>query len=309
LFAPAKINIGLIVKERLASGYHKIETIMVPIKLFDTLIIKRKKSGIYFKSDSKKIPSDRNNLVIKAANLFFNETKIKGGIEIFLKKKIPISAGLGGGSSDAAQTLLGLNQIYGKPLSITQLHELAMKIGMDVPFFLYRKPCIATGCGEKLKFIKIPKLFVVLFSPNFGVSTKWAYENIDKGAGLTPHPLTKRVSKQHKVLEGTSHNQTIGAGLTDSKFSLKILIKKLINNDLNNINAFVVNSFESLVFSKYPELLTIKNKFLAYGAYGASLSGSGSSIFGLVNRDKMTILKRNLPKDYIKVLFIESSSA
>jgi len=286
LYAPAKINIGLLVKERLASGYHKIETIMVPIKLFDTLVVKRKDNGVFFKSDAKQLPI-KSNLVVKAADLFFRESKIKGGADIFLEKKIPIGAGLGGGSSDAAQTLLGLNIIYGKPLSIDKLHKLATKIGMDVPFFLHTRSAVATNLGEKLKFINIPKLKIILYSPNFGISTKWAYAAIQ--------------NSKFKI-----QNLSQSAGLTDGDFSLKILIKKLINNDLPDINAFVVNSFESLVFSKYPALLAMKNKLLAYGVYSASLSGSGSSVFGLVDNRNIVKVKNRLNKDHIKAIFTES---
>jgi len=285
LLAPAKINIGLLVKNKLPSGYHNIETIMVPIKLFDTLIIKKKDKGINFKTDTTKLPSGRDNLVIRAVKLFFDKTKIKGGTDIFLEKRIPIGAGLGGGSSDAAQTLLGLNQLFGNPLQIEQLREMAIKIGMDVPFFLYQKPCYATGRGEILQPIKIPKLHFVLYTPNYGISTRWAYQ--------------EQLKTQNSKLKTNE-------GLTGSEFSLKILLKKLIDNDLRNINALITNSFESLVFSKHPELLMIKNKFLAYGSYMASLSGSGSSVFGLVNKDIMIKIRRNLQKDNLKILFTEN---
>ncbi len=285
LLAPAKINIGLLVKNKLPSGYHNIETIMVPIKLFDTLIIKKKDKGINFKTDLTELASSRDNLVVQAAKLFFDKTKIKGGTDIFLEKRIPIGAGLGGGSSDAAQTLLGLNQLFGNPLQIEQLREMAIKIGMDVPFFLYQNPCYATGRGEILKPIKIPKLHFVLYTPNYGISTRWAYK--------------EQLKTQNSKLKTNE-------GLTGSEFSLKILLKKLIDNDLRYINALITNSFESLVFSIYPELLMIKNKFLAYGSYLASLSGTGSSIFGLVKKNMMKTLRNNLRKDNIKVVFTES---
>jgi 4-diphosphocytidyl-2-C-methyl-D-erythritol kinase len=263
LLAPAKINVGLLVKEKLPSGYHKIETIMVPIKLFDTITISRAKKGLYFKTNSKKIPSDEDNLVMKAAKLFFQAAKIKSGAKIYLKKKIPIEAGLGGGSSDAASTLLGLNRIHRHILNLKQLHALATNIGMDVPFFLYQKPCYATGRGEILRPVSLPKFDILLYVPNYGISTKWAYHNI-------------------------------GAGLTDSSFSLIILKKKLIQNDLFGINVLVSNTFEGVVFSKHPDLLRIKNLFLANGAYAAGLSGSGSTIFGVFEENMIKKVSRKL---------------
>ena len=292
ILAPAKINIGLLIKNKLPSGYHNIETIMVPIKLFDTLIIKKKDKGINFKTDMTKLPSGRDNLVVRAAKLFFDKTKIKGGADIFLEKRIPIGAGLGGGSSDAAQILLGLNQLFGNPLQIEQLREMAIKIGMDVPFFLYKKPCYATGRGDILKPIKIPKLHFVLYTPNYGISTQWAYENFDKNSTMYP--------------KGKFEIFGIGAGLTERDFSLKILMKKIISKDLRGINVLITNSFESLVFSKHPNLQLIKNRFLADGVYAASLSGTGSSIFGLVEKNMIKTLRNNLRKDNIKVVFTES---
>lgn len=291
LKAPAKINIGLLVKEKLPSGYHNIETILVPIKLYDTLVLKKCGKGIHFVTDSSKLPL-RKNLAVKAARLFFDSTKIKGDVEIILKKTIPIGAGLGGGSSDAAQTLLGLNQLFGNPLQIEQLREMAVKIGMDVPFFLYQKPCYATGRGEILKPIKIPKLHFVLYTPNYGISTRWAYENFDKNSTMYP--------------KGKFEIFGIGAGLTERDFSLKILMKKIISKDLRGINVLITNSFESLVFSKHPNLQLIKNRFLADGVYAASLSGTGSSIFGLVEKNMIKMLRNNLRKENIKVIFTES---
>ena len=266
LLAPAKINISLLVKEKLASGYHRIETIMVPIKLFDTLIITKSEKGIDFKTDSKALPRGKTNLVVKSARLFFDAVNIKGGAEIYLQKRIPIGVGLGGGSSDAAHTLLGLNHIYGNILTLKQLHNLAVKIGMDVPFFLYGSACYATGRGELLKQISLPKLYIALYIPKYRVSTKWAYQIVD-------------------------------VGLTDTRFSLKILMKKLKHNDLADLNAFVYNAFEKIVFSKHPDLLKIKNLFLAHGAETASLSGSGSAVFAIFNKDVIRKISSKLGKE------------
>jgi 4-diphosphocytidyl-2-C-methyl-D-erythritol kinase len=279
LLAPAKINIGLLVKDKLPSGYHNIETIMVPIKLYDEITITKSKIEIGLKTNVKELPVDKSNLVVKAARLFFEATHIKSGVDICLKKNIPIGAGMGGGSSDAANTLLGLNKMFENPLTFQKLCELTSNIGMDVPFFLYKSVCFATGRGEILQPIKIPKLYIVLYTPKYGVSTKWAYQNVDK---------------------------RIGTGLTEPNFSLMILRKRLANNDLQGINTLIINDFESLVFSKYPDLLKIKNKLLSYEAYAASLSGSGSTIFALVEKNMIKTLKTNLRNANVKVVFTES---
>ncbi len=279
IFAPAKINIGLLIKEKLLSGWHNIETIMVPIKLFDEITITKRKKGIFFKTNAKELSGDKSNLVVKAARIFFEAAHIKSGVDIYLKKNIPIGAGMGGGSSDAAFTLLGLNTMYENHLNFQKLCKLAVNIGMDVPFFLYKSACFAKGRGEILKPIKIPKLHIVLYTPKYGISTKWAYQNVDKWTG---------------------------AGLTETNFSLMILRKRLVNNDLQGINVLVINDFESLVFSKYPDLLKIKNKLLSRKAYVASLSGSGSTIFALVAKNMIRTIRTDLRKENIKVISTES---
>lgn len=272
LQAPAKINIGLLVKDKRPDGYHNIETIMVPIKLFDSITIRKTSKRIRLRTNSRKLLAYKNNLVYKAAELFMSETKMSVGLDILLIKNIPIGAGLGGGSSDAASTLLALNTLFGNPLTFNQLTTLAVQIGMDVAFFLYQSSCYATGRGEILKPIKTPKLYISLYLPDYSISTKWAYQNI-------------------------------GTGLTDRDFSLKLLSQRLINNDLVGINELVVNTFEQTVFNKYPDLLRVKNLFIANRAYLASLSGTGSAVYGVFNKN--TLRKENQLFDKT-ILFVES---
>ncbi|MBS4015142.1 MAG: 4-(cytidine 5'-diphospho)-2-C-methyl-D-erythritol kinase [Candidatus Latescibacteria bacterium] len=319
LKAPAKINIGLVVKDKRIDGYHNIETIMVPIKLFDTLLLKRIDKGIRFSTSSTKVSRDMDNLVGKAARIFYDKAHIKQGIEIRLIKKIPVGAGLGGGSSDAASVLLGLNKLYDNVLSLKQLKEIAVKIGTDVPFFLYRQPCIASGQGEILKPIKIQKLHIALYLPKFSVSTKWAYEQIDKkknfksrisnyeyseiGVGLTHHRVLNTAKPKQKNRKLSSTTSEKGVGLTDRGFSFKLLKKRLINNELAGVNVLVNNTFENVVFDKHPGLLVVKHALLKQGAYLASLSGSGSVVFGIF---KKTLLQRAC-KDFGKSVIITES--
>lgn len=277
VLAPAKINIGLIIKDKLASGYHTIETILAPINLFDTIIIKRISNGLKFTTDRvKHLPFGSNNLVVKAAELFFQEAKIKPCVDIYLEKRIPIGAGLGGGSSDAGAILLGLNQLFQNPLGAKTLYKLACQIGMDVPFFLYRTPCYATGRGEILKPIKIPKFNVALYIPDYFISTRWAYQQIDE------------------------------MGLTESNFSLKILSKKLSQKNWQEISKYTVNTFEKVLFPKYSDLLIMKTRLLFCGAKVVSLTGTGSAIYGLVEGDDLDSFRANVKKHNLKLYFAKT---
>lgn len=278
ILAPAKINIGLIVKEKLKSGYHRIETIMVPIKLFDTLFIKRTdNNGLNFSTDNiPNLPQDSTNLVVRATELFFDKINVEPKVKIILRKRIPIGAGLGGGSSDAAAVLLGLNQLFRKPLNIKTLHQIACQIGMDVPFFLYRTPCYVTGCGEILRPVKIPQLNVLLYTPDYFISTNWAYQQID------------------------------AMGLTETDFSLKILCKKLSQGNWQEISKYTVNTFEKVVFPKYNDLLIMKTQLLFFGAKVVSLSGSGSTIYGLAEKDDINNIRIKAKKHNLKLVFTQT---
>lgn len=278
----AKINLGLLVKEKRSDGYHNIETIFVPIRLSDKIKLKKIERSIVIKilNQKIKVPKGKTNLAYKAAELFFNKTKIKSGTEITIEKNIPVGSGLGGGSSNAAAVLNGLNILNDKPLSKKELHNLALKIGMDVPFFLLGKACYASGRGEILKPIEIPKLNIVLYLPNYSILSKWAYENISK-------MKTERI-------------------LTNGDLSLKILWKKLLKGDLRNLQPHIRNSFEDLVFAHYPDLAKIKEFFLTYGAYATLLSGSGSAVFGLVEKKNIRTLKTALKRNKIDAVFTES---
>ncbi|HEY2614108.1 MAG TPA: 4-(cytidine 5'-diphospho)-2-C-methyl-D-erythritol kinase [Chthoniobacterales bacterium] len=178
LFAPAKINLSLQIKGVREDGFHEIETLMAPISLADRLIIERAgdKSEIEFSCDDPSLPADENNLVVRAANLFRQENDIAGGMRIALQKKIPHGAGLGGGSSDAASTLLGLNELFGTGLSQKDLIALGAEIGSDVPFFILQSPALCRGRGELVRPVTLQSNFrLLLLKPDFGVTTAWAY--------------------------------------------------------------------------------------------------------------------------------------
>jgi 4-diphosphocytidyl-2-C-methyl-D-erythritol kinase len=179
LFAPAKINLSFKILRRREDRFHEIETLMTPISLRDELTIEPNDSdpGIAFTSDDPSLPAGEDNLVVRAARSFFAEIKEEPRMRIALRKKIPHGAGLGGGSSDAASTLVGLNELHGEALRPVRLTSLAAGIGSDVPFFLARSVAICRGRGEIVEPVgPLPELSLLLLKPEFGVPTPWAYE-------------------------------------------------------------------------------------------------------------------------------------
>ncbi len=256
LTSPAKINLGLWVGRKRADGYHEIITTIVPLELHDIINIRKEKRGIRVKTSGIRLDlSVKHNLAYRAAELFFQETKIQSGCFITIKKNIPVGAGLGGGSSNAATVLSGLNRIFGSPLKYNELKKLAIKLGSDVPFFLLGVPCVARGRGERLRPVNLPRLDLLLHYPGFAISTVWAYSQLDR--------------QREK--------------LTSPPISPKILCYKLRRKELAGLAKQLYNSFEEIVFQKYPALAEVKNLLLANGAIAASLSGSGSTVYGLLN--------------------------
>jgi len=178
LWAPAKINISFKVKGRRPDGFHEIETLMAPISLADRLTIEKstRAGEIDFSCDDSSLPVGEDNLVVRAAKLFRERSGITTGIAITLEKKIPHGAGLGGGSSDAASTLLGLNELFGTRLPEEELLQLAAALGSDVPFFVLRSAAVCRGRGELVTAVTIEAKFrLLLLKPDFGVPTPWAY--------------------------------------------------------------------------------------------------------------------------------------
>ena len=247
ILSNAKINLGLHILEKLPSGYHNIETIFLPVKdLYDiiTIIPRQKKNDVEIEVLNAEIPTEQN-LCYKAYKLLARKTNLPG-VKITIEKNIPIGAGLGGGSSNAAFVLKALNSMAEKPLPLQELHNLAAQLGADVPFFLYNKPMFATGTGTTLTPVSIKfKFKIKLNTPGIFSDTTKAYKNFTH-------------FKKHKR-------------------SLAELIKEPPNTWKNNI----YNDLEEVVFGFFPELAAIKEQFYSEGAFYASMSGSGSAIFGL----------------------------
>lgn len=186
LFAPAKINLSFKILRRREDGFHEIETLMAPISLGDKLTIEPNDSGLVFSTDDPSLPDGEDNLVVKAARAFFAEVKQEPKVSITLGKNIPHGAGLGGGSSDAATTLLGLNEMHGHLVRPAVLAKLAAQLGSDVPFFLAKGAAFCRGRGERVEPVAdLPAMSLLLLKPEFGVPTAWAYQRWSDSRELT----------------------------------------------------------------------------------------------------------------------------
>lgn len=247
--APAKVNLFLKVLSRRPDGYHEISSLMQPISLYDEISIEiGGGSSIKISCSREDLPSGKDNLVFRAAELFFDKTGFRRAVSITLTKNTPVGAGLGGGSSDAATVLMGLNEMLGADLSEEELVGLGAGLGSDVPFFMMRSSAVASGRGERLRKVNLPPFDYVLINPGFPVSTPWAYNNLD---------LTKK------------HEDNI-LTYSDEAFM-----------DPSRIKEFLVNDLEAVTLEKYPEITDLKKKLLDRGALGALMSGSGSTVFGV----------------------------
>lgn len=267
--APAKINFGLNVVEKREDGYHNIETIFYPLSLCDILTFSDSEKYI-FETDNSVLNSEKDNLVTKAKDLLENHTGVKIDVKIHLTKNIPIGAGLGGGSSDAANTLLTLNKMYKLGLDSIELNKLALKLGSDVPFFLNPFPAFGSSRGEILEQIDLKiKESILLINPGIFVSTRWAYEKIKP--------------------------QKPGISLIDYYRRAKL--------NKNNYRQIIVNDFEVPVFNEFQAIGKIKEDMLESGADFVLMSGSGSSLFGLFeNNEKAESSKKQFENRFFTYL-------
>jgi len=256
--SPCKVNLLLNILGRRPDGFHELETVMQPVNLFDGLTFKRS-GGITLSCSDKNLAVDSSNLVYRAAEKFLAEAKISEGVQIHLDKKIPMAAGLGGGSGNAATTLLGLNELFGTPLSLETLDKIGATLGSDVPFFLYNKPALATGRGEKVESVEaFPALkghAFILVRPEFGISTPWAYQNLAR----FPEALNGR------------------------KGRAKELVSLLQGCDWASARAGFHNSLEAPAFDKFPVFALYKEFFLGNGALASLMSGSSSTTFAIAD--------------------------
>ncbi len=248
--APAKINLGLIVRGKRPDGYHEIETVLQMVSLYDTLEIAQGDDGIVLASDTSALPLGQENLVYRAAERLALEAGRAPAVRIHLAKQIPVAAGLGGGSSDAAATLAGLNRLWGLDYPAERLRTMAVELGMDVPFFLLSPTAFAKGRGEQLTPLRPPKppLWVVLVNPGFRVSTPWAYESLNLGLTIK----NKHISMLRFSI----------TAFEDARFPLE-------------------NDLEGATLKAFPVLGEIKESLRELGALTGLMSGSGPTVFGV----------------------------
>lgn len=257
LKAYAKINLGLDVLRKREDGYHEVRMVMQMVNLYDRIeLVKKKNPGIEVKTNLYYLPTNQDNLVYKAANLLIEEFQIKEGIQIHLRKYIPVSAGMAGGSSDAAAVLFGMNRMFRLGLSLEELMKRGIKLGADVPYCIMRGTALSEGIGEKLTPLpSVPSCKVLIAKPAVSVSTRFVYENL-------------------KLQELNSHPDIDG------------IIENIKKKDIRGMAERLGNVLETVTIPAYPVIEDIKNVMKEQGALNALMSGSGPTVFGLFIEEK-----------------------
>lgn len=254
--AYAKINLGLDVIGRLENGYHEVKMVMQTVGIFDVLTLTKIPQGIVVTTDHGELPTDDSNLIYKAARLMIEKYNIQEGVSVHLEKNIPIAAGMAGGSTDAACTFLGMNELFGLGATMQELQELGVKVGADVPYCIMGGTALAEGIGEKLSPLSTPPECVLLVAkPDINVSTKYVYEHLD-AEGVENHP----------DIDG--------------------MVRALAEKDLHGIVERLGNVLENVTVKKHPIITEIKGCMLEYGAMGSLMSGSGPTVFGIFEKSE-----------------------
>ena len=257
LQAFAKINLGLDVLGKREDGYHEVRMIMQTIRMYDQLDMRKSvEPGIHLTTNKKYIPVDENNLVWRAAKLMMDTCGIMEGVSIHLHKVIPVAAGMAGGSSDAAATLVGMNRLFHCGLSKEKLMELGVQIGADVPYCVLRGTALAEGIGEKLTVLPpMPDCWILIGKPGISVSTKYVYTTLDLNTN-TVHP---DIDGMKKALE---------------------------DGNLYGITERMGNVLQDVTIPAYLEVERIKEQLQTLGAVNAMMSGSGPTVFGIFDNEE-----------------------
>ena len=256
LFSPAKVNLFLRIVGKRPDGYHELETVMVPLDFGDQIVLQPQKTGLTLECDNPALPTDDTNLALRAAKKLAEAFGVETGVKITLNKRTPLAAGLGGGSSNAAAVLSGLNQLWDLHAPPRKLHALAASMGSDINFFMAGGAALCRGRGEQVE--TLPCKFsgtVLLVNPGFGISTKWAYEHWARAAAESR--------------------------LTAPPPEVSLLLRALAEDDLAGVSRCLFNSLEAPSIRKFPVLELIKKTMRDGGAAGALMSGSGATLFGL----------------------------
>ena len=252
LQAMAKINLGLDVVRKRDDGYHEVRMIMQTIQMYDQLdMAESSRPGIRLATNLAYLPNNENNLVYRAANMLMEEFHVKKGLDIRLRKMIPVAAGMAGGSSDAAAAFIGVNRIFRLGLSMDELMQRAVKVGADVPYCLMRGTALAEGIGEKLTpLAPMPPCHILIGKPGISVSTKFVYSNLRAGE-----------IKDHPDISG--------------------MIRAIEEGSLPGVTARMANVLERVTIPAHPVIEEIKRNMIAHGACNALMSGSGPTVFGI----------------------------
>lgn len=250
--AYAKINLGLDVIRKRPDGYHDVRMIMQTVNLYDTITIKKTKfHSITIHSNLYYLPTDQKNLAYKAVQIFRENYPFRDGLSIILNKRIPVAAGLAGGSADAAATLKGLNQLFQTGLTLEELMRLGLKLGADVPYCLLMGTALSEGIGEILNPLPpLPDCRILLVKPDVNVSTKYVYENL-------------------RLNEGISHPD------------IDLMIEALNESNLHKLTSQMRNILETVTAKEYPIIEEIKKIMINKGALASLMSGSGPTVFGI----------------------------
>ena len=257
LKALAKINLGLDVVRRREDGYHEVRMVMQTINLYDRLdIVKKKEPGISIKTNISFLPVNENNLIYKAGKLLMDEFGITEGVSVKLNKRIPIAAGMAGGSTDAAAMMYGIKQLFALVLSRKALMERGVKIGADVPYCIMRGTALAEGIGEELTQLSpMVRCPILIAKPSISVSTKFVYQNL-------------------KLDENTVHPD------------IDKLVEDITKKDLGKIASDMGNVLETVTIPNYPVIAEIKERLLQSGAVNSMMSGSGPTVFGIFDDEE-----------------------
>ncbi len=252
--APAKINLGLDVLAKREDGYHELEMVMSSVDLADRVVLEPiAENKIIVQSNKAFLPVDRRNNVYQAAAIVKERYQIREGIKISVTKNIPVAAGLGGGSTDCAAALRGMNRMWQLDLPMTDLIDIGMEVGTDVPYCLYGTTAFIAGKGEKVQPLRpMPQCWVVLVKPRMSVSTRKIFQQVD--------------------LEGISHP------------NMQQLAQAILAQDYQQMIRYMGNSLEDVTIPKHPIVQQIKDRMIKYGADAALMSGSGPTVFALCQK-------------------------
>ena len=286
LESPAKVNLRLEILKKREDGYHELRTVLQKINLHDLLHFSLKKEkGLSITTDHPNLPVGKRNLVYQAVQSILKKSDYQGGVLVKIEKRIPLGAGLGGGSSNAANALKAMNQLLKINLPKRELMRMGLEIGADVPFFFFNGAAIASGIGEQLKKIELPELWYVLIYPNFEVSTRWVYQNFLLTPSTAPSPVFKGGIEKRRSGSTLSKPQASGwgvEGLTKRQFHFNL--HKLLRTP-QEISRILWNDLEEVVLREYPQIGVMKKMLYAAGALGTSMTGSGPTVFGVFSEE------------------------